>query len=213
MSEVAMSHIFDRLDPGGEPGRHRPGLRLGLATARDIVEAHGGTITATSRGEGQGSTVTVRVPFARGRRTAADVSATSAPQEEGCPAELAGVNALVVEDQPDSRELLEAVLVRCGMRVCAVDSVPDALEALDTHPVDIIISDIGLEGEDGLTLMRRVRERPLEKGGSVPAIAVSAYGGPADRARAAEAGYQTYLAKPLNPAAVIAAMAVLLRLG
>ena len=120
---------------------------------------------------------------------------------------------LVVEDQSDSRELMDAMLVRCGVRVYAVDSVPDALEALDTHPVDVIISDIGLEGEDGLTLMRRVRERPLEKGGSVPAIAVSAYGGPADRARAAEAGYQTYLTKPLNPGEVIAAVAALLRLG
>jgi DNA-binding response OmpR family regulator len=80
------------------------------------------------------------------------------------------------------------------------------------RPIDVIVSDIGLEGEDGLTLMRRVRERSPERGGKVPAIAVSAYGGAADRIRAFEAGYQTYITKPLNPAEVIAAVAALVRL-
>ena len=96
------------------------------------------------------------------------------------------------------------------MFVCAVDSVLHALEALDTHPVDVIISDIGLEGEDGLTLMRRVRERSPERRGKVPAIAVSAYGGAADRIRAFEAGYQAHIVKPLNPTEVIAAVAALI---
>jgi CheY-like chemotaxis protein len=99
------------------------------------------------------------------------------------------------------------------MRVIAVDSVHEALEALDAQPVDVIISDIGLASEDGLTLMRRVRERPGERGGKVPAIAVSAFGGPADRTRALEAGYQTYIAKPLDPVSVIAAVTVLVRLA
>jgi CheY-like chemotaxis protein len=97
------------------------------------------------------------------------------------------------------------------MRVIAVESVHEALETLDAEPVDVLVSDIGLASEDGLTLMRRVRERPPERGGKVPAIAVSAYGGPADRTRALEAGYQTYIAKPLDPVKVIAAVTVLVR--
>ena len=105
-------------------------------------------------------------------------TATTAAEAE-CPPVLVGLCALVVEDQPDSRALLDAVLTRCGMRVIAVDSVRGALQALDRHTIDVIISDIGLGRDDGLTLMRRVRERSPETGGRVPAIAVSADGGAA----------------------------------
>jgi PAS domain S-box-containing protein len=213
LSPEELVHIFDRSYQGHEPETNWPGLGLGLAVARHIIEAHKGTITAASEGEGKGTTVTVRVPFALPRRTAADVTATPAWPDESRPLALAGLCALVVEDQSDSREFLDAVLDRYQMRVCAVDSVRDALEALDTQPVDVIISDIGLKGEDGLTLMRRVRERSPERRGKVPAIAVSAYAGASDRTRALEAGYQTYLAKPLDPAAVIAAVAALIRLA
>jgi CheY-like chemotaxis protein/nitrogen-specific signal transduction histidine kinase len=214
MSAEALSHVFDRSYQGGEPGRNRPGLGLGLALARHIIEAHEGTMTAASDGEGKGATLTIRVPFALGRRMAADLKAAPASAEEAPLPALVGLCALVVEDQPDSRELLDAVLARCDVRVCAVDSVRDALEALDTHQVDVIISDICLEGkDDGLTFMRRVRERSPEKQGTVPAIAVSAYASAADRTRALEAGYQKHLAKPLHPAEVIAAVAALVRLG
>lgn len=211
MSPAVLAHLFDRSNQRGEHSRARPGLGLGLALARHIIEAHQGTITAASDGEGEGATLTIRVPFAPGRRTATDPKETPAPAEEARLPALADLCALVVEDQPDSRELLEAVLARCDVRVCAVDSVREALEALDTQPVDVIISDIGLEGEDGLTLMRRVRERSPERRGTVPAIAVSAYATAADRTRALEAGYQKHLAKPLDPAEVIAAVAALVR--
>jgi CheY-like chemotaxis protein/nitrogen-specific signal transduction histidine kinase len=211
VSAEALSHLVDRFDHGGEPEWIRPGSGLGLDIAGRIIEAHGGTIAAASEGEASGATLTVRLPFALGRGTGAEVHGAPASANEVCPPALAGRCALVVEDQRDSREFLEAVLTQCGMRVIAVDSVHDALETLDAEPVNVLISDIGLASEDGLTLMRRVRERPPERAGKVPAIAVSAYGGPADRTRALEAGYQKYIVKPLDPAEVIAAVTVLVR--
>jgi CheY-like chemotaxis protein len=205
----ALSHLFD---PGADSEPPRRGLGLGLAIARHVLEAHGGTLEAASEGEGKGATLTLRVPFARRRRKGTDVPAPLAP-EEACSRALAGRCALVVEDQPDSRDFVDVVLAQCGMRVIAVGSVHDALTALDGQPIDVLISDIGLATEDGLTLMRRVRARPPERGGSVPAIAVSAYRGATDRTRALEAGYHTYLAKPLDPADVIAAVAALVRVA
>jgi signal transduction histidine kinase/CheY-like chemotaxis protein len=211
ISPKALAHIFDTFHGHHTPGPHGAGLGVGLAIARHILEAHSGTIVGQSEGEAQGATFTVRLPMALKRPPPRSVNAGPKAAEEECPPVLVGLCALVVEDQPDSRALLDAVLTRCGMRVIAVDSVPDALQALESHPIDVIISDIGLGREDGLTLIRRVRERPSEKGGGVPAIAVSAYGGAADRTRALAAGYQTYVSKPLVPTDVTAAMAALLR--
>lgn len=211
MSAETLLHVFDGFHQGRDLRRDRTGLRVGLAIARHIVEAHGGTIVAQSEGEGTGATFTVRVPVALGSRRPTGVNATVEAADEKYPPLLAGLCALVVEDQPDSRTLLDAVLTRCGMRVLAVDSVQDALHALDRQSIDVIISDIGLQGEDGLTLMRRVRARPAERGGTAPAIAVSAYVDAAARASALEAGYQAYVAKPLAPADVTAAVAALIR--
>ncbi|HWW87963.1 MAG TPA: ATP-binding protein [Vicinamibacterales bacterium] len=212
ISSEALPHIFDRLYEGGEPGRHRRGLGLGLAIARHVIEAHRGSIGVDSAGEGKGCAVTLRLPFALDPRTAIGVNITPAAFDEACAPVLAGRRALVVEDQPDWRELLEMVLTRFGVRVFAVGSVQEALEALDRQPIDVIISDIGLEGEDGLALMRYVREHLPDRRRSVPAIAVSAYAGARDRARALEAGFQKHLAKPVDPGEVIAAVAALVSL-
>jgi CheY-like chemotaxis protein len=187
------------------------GVRSGLARARHIVEAHGGTLTAHSDGEGKGLTFTMQLPFVTGlRRRPPTQGETLSRPEEACPERLAGVCALVVEDQPDSRELIETLLARCDVRVVAVESARQALDALDHHQIDVIISDIGLREEDGLTLMNRVRARPPEKGGRVAAIAISACAGPTDRERAFEAGYQIFLAKPVEPLKVLAAVAALM---
>jgi CheY-like chemotaxis protein len=186
------------------------GLRTELARARRVIDTHGGTLTAHSDGEGQNVTFTVRLPsasVARGERT----PVAGGTVDIVCPPPLAGVWALVVEDQPDSRALIETVLARCHVRVVAVESVRQALDALDHHPIDVIISDMGLREDDGFTLLKLVRARPPDQGGRVPAIAMSACAGPADREQAFAVGYQTFIAKPIEPAEVLATVAALLR--
>jgi CheY-like chemotaxis protein len=128
-----------------------------------------------------------------------------------CPASLEGRRVLVVEDKADSRELLEIVFEGCKMQVVSVGSARAALLALDQERFDVIVSDIGLpNGEDGLVLMRLVRERPTDLGGRTPAIALTAYASATDRRQALAAGFQTYLAKPYEPTDLVAAVASLL---
>ena len=203
----AILHIFDRFNQGSSHRGPGSGLGLGLTIARHIVEAHGGTIEAHSEGRGKGATFTVRLPSA-----AAGVTSSierSAPIEY--PSDLARRTALIVEDQPDSRDLAAFVLGRCGMRVLSADSVVDALKLLDAHDVDVIVSDISLAGEaDGFELIREVRQRP-EPVGRTPAVVVSAHVDLDDRARALAAGYELHVSKPVEPAELVRAVSTLLR--
>jgi CheY-like chemotaxis protein len=206
MSDERLANVFEPFAWVHQPG----GIRSGLALARHIVEAHGGTLTAQSDGAGNGSTFTIQLPVVTGQRGKSPKESQVPPRSEDVhPERLAGICALVVEDQSDSREFIETLLTRCHVRVVAVESVRQALDALDHHPIDVIISDVGLPEEDGLTLLNRVRARPPDKRGRVPAVALSACAGPTDRERAFEAGYQTFLAKPVEPSDVLAAVAAL----
>jgi len=200
--------VFERFHQAAQGRRNtRGGLGLGLAIARHIVEAHGGTIRAHSDGIGTGSTFTVDLPLASGVAQAKQRDELDLE----CPATLEGVRALVVEDKADSRELLEMVFEECKMHVVGTDSVRSALLAMNRERFDVIVSDIGLpDGEDGLVLMRRVRALPADLGGRTPAIALSAYVSAADRRQALAAGYQTHVAKPFEPAELLAAVASLL---
>jgi CheY-like chemotaxis protein len=206
MSAERVANIFEPFAWIHQAG----GVRSGLARARHIVEAHGGTLTAYSDSEGTGSTFTLQLPFVTGWRREPSMKVDAfARSKQACPDRLAGVVALVLADQPDSRELIETLLARCHVRVVAVESVRKALDALNHHSIDVIITDVGLREEDGLTLMKLVRTRPPDKGGRLPAIAISSRVDPTARERALEAGYQTVIAKPVDPPEVLAAVCAL----
>jgi PAS domain S-box-containing protein len=215
-------YVFDRFrqaDP--TTTRTHGGLGLGLAIVRHLVELHGGTVRAESAGQGAGSTFRVLLPLLAmqpaepppAAQPAATHSAAPASGPNGfhldCPPELSGLRVLVVEDDADSRELLIAVLRQCEAEVMAVSRAADALDALDSWRPDVLVSDIEMPDEDGYTLIRKVRARPAERGGQIPAAALTAYARSEDRMRALVAGFQIHVPKPVEPAELVTVVASL----
>ncbi|HEX8128266.1 MAG TPA: PAS domain-containing protein [Pyrinomonadaceae bacterium] len=220
-----LPYVFDRFrqaDPSTT--RTHGGLGLGLAIVRHLVELHGGTVTAESEGAGQGTTFKVSLPlmivhqpeFASnaGGGEHAVVVAAEHPTAGGsvaleCPSELQGLRVLLVEDETDSREMLVIVLKQCRAEVRAVANAADALSQLESWRPDVLISDIEMPGEDGYTLIRKVRSLPPERGGKIPAAALTAYARAEDRMRALLAGFQLHVPKPVEPAELAAVVASL----
>ena len=203
--------MFERFrQADSSSSRRHGGLGLGLSLVRQLVELHGGQVSATSV-EGAGSTFTVTFP-ARTELTAEEPGDVV----EGQPLEaLAGKRVMLVEDQADAREIINAALQHYGVSVTNVSSSREALAALDTAvaarlPPDVIISDIGLPEEDGYRLMEQVSGRPKSQGGEIPVIAVTAYGRPQDKRRALAAGFRLHLTKPVTPNALASAVASVL---
>jgi signal transduction histidine kinase/CheY-like chemotaxis protein len=202
-----LPHVFERFRQGdSSTTRQHGGLGLGLAIARQLIEMHGGTIRAASDGPGLGSTFTVTLPL-----HAADI-APSIPVAVPAPAAasaasrtLQALAILVVDDDTDVRELLKKVLETGGAEVELAASAEEALAAFDERPWQLLISDIGMPRVDGYELIRRIREREALRGGSIPAIALTAFARSEDRLRALAAGYQLHLAKPIEPEALLAA--------
>ena len=186
---------------------------MGLAIVRHLAELHGGTVHAESDGEDLGSTFRVTFPLAQVSAPCACSSARDggafAELNLNKPETLTGVRVLVVDDEQDTRALISAVIARSGAEVTACASAGEALEALETWRPHILMSDIGMPGEDGYALIRRVRSLPPERGGHTPAAALTAYARDEDRGRALAAGFQLHLAKPFSPHELMAAVSEL----
>jgi signal transduction histidine kinase len=203
-----LPHVFDRFRQADSSSKRvHGGLGLGLAIVRHIVELHGGRVRAESAGEGQGATFTVELPLSL-IRTAAG-SARVHPASEGAltfapTTSLAAVRILVVDDEPDTLETLQHVLATCGAEVRAALSAEEALAILAEWTPDLLVSDIGMPGEDGYQLIRQVRALAPERGGQIPALALTAYARVEDRLKVLGAGFQMHVAKPIEPAELVA---------
>jgi PAS domain S-box-containing protein len=200
-------HVFDRFrQADGSTTRRHGGLGLGLAIVKQLVELHGGEVSAASDGIGRGARFVVSLPTSLGV-DAPDRSDQRPPRANGASASarlqkdprLAGMRVLVVDDEADARELMRLVLEGYGAVVAVAASAPEALDALRRSPPAVLVSDIGMPGMDGYDLIRRVRELGAAEGGSTPALALTAFAREADRARALDAGFQAHLAKPAEP--------------
>ncbi|PYN44373.1 MAG: hypothetical protein DME00_25000 [Candidatus Rokuibacteriota bacterium] len=196
--------------------RHRSrqpkvGLGIGLSIVRHLVELHGGAVHAESAGLGQGATFTVTLPVTderpAGEAEAAGIAARA--WESGRLPALNGVRVLVVDDEGDARELMRAILAQCGAEVTAAATAQSALAALEQTPFDVLVSDIAMPEDDGYDLIRNVRALEAERGGQIPALALTAYARVEDRAAAISAGYQQHAAKPIEPAQLATAVAIL----
>jgi PAS domain S-box-containing protein len=205
-----LPYIFDRFrQHDSTTKRTHAGLGLGLAIVRHLVELHGGTVSVESAGEDQGATFTVMLPV-RATPIATyslegaprDITPTMVLQEEVV--SLAGITVLLVDDEPDARELLCEVLEHYGASAEAAGSADEAIRRLTSRPFDVLLSDIGLPGEDGYALIARVRELPSNKGGRIPAAALTAYARSEDSRRALAAGFLRHAVKPIQPAALAA---------
>jgi signal transduction histidine kinase/CheY-like chemotaxis protein len=208
ISKEFLPFVFDRFSQADSTSsRKHGGLGLGLGIVRHLVELHGGTVQAFSSGLGEGSTFVVRLPLMVAQPLSRLVEhGTSARAELG---DLSGVAVLVAEDNDDARKLLTTIFERCGATVEAAESVPAALASLSRFRPDIIVSDIEMPGEDGYSLIAKVRAQETTEG-RIPAIALTAYTRTPDRVRALAAGFQMHMGKPVEPTELVAAVKSLL---
>ena len=205
-----LPHIFERFRQADSTStRTTAGLGLGLALVRHLVEAHGGTVTAESAGAGQGARFTVKLPLAATQRhpeTAdrAHPTARTVPRGSLPRLSLQGIRVLVVDDDRDSLDLIAAIFFEVGGEVRFATSAAEGFRLLEEWRPDVLISDIEMPGEDGYTLIRKVRGLDASRGGKTPAVALTAYGRIEDRVRTLSAGFSMHVPKPVDPAELLA---------
>jgi PAS domain S-box-containing protein len=201
-----LSSIFDRFrQADSSTSRRFGGLGLGLAIVKQLVEMHGGAVRAASGGDGLGASFTVSLPVATASaRPGEPERPEPASEAPGPDTSLHDLTVLVVEDDPDSRDLIERWLGAHGAQVASSPSAPGALEMLPTVRPDVLVCDIGLPDMDGYEFIQRVRALEPAQGGTIPAVAVTAFARPEDRTQALRAGYQAHIAKPVREADLIA---------
>jgi len=201
--EELLSVIFDRFKQG-ESGstRNQGGLGIGLALVRHLVELHGGSVTAESPGEGKGATFRVKLPLMAAHVEARDgrahPTARQAPPVYEGPS-LRGLRVLVVDDDPDALDLVATILRRAEAEARLCSSPAEVLAAIRAWKPHVLVSDIEMPGEDGYSLIRKIRQLSSSEGGQIPAVALTAYGRPEDRVRSLSAGYSMHVAKPVDP--------------
>ena len=195
-----LPYVFDRFRQADSTStRKYGGLGLGLAIVRHLVELHGGTVHAESEGPDRGATFTVRLPLMEERSVAAAPAGRGSESTDPAAMRLDGVKVMVVDDELDMRDFLSVSLRQYGADVTALASVGEAVEALEREKPDVLVSDIGMPGEDGYALIRKVRALGPERGGQVPAAALTGFAAGDDTTRVLSAGYQVHLPKPVEP--------------
>ena len=205
-----LPYVFDRLRQG-ESGstRSHGGLGIGLALVRHLAELHGGSVYAESAGEGKGATFVVKLPLMVAEMREQTIAAARERSSLESTA-LTGVHIVVVDDDPTALELIREVLAQAGAQVIECRSADEALRVIQQRSPDLIVSDIEMPGEDGHSLIRKVRALDPERGGKIPAIALTAFGRPEDRIRSLTAGFNIHVSKPVDPAELIAIAASML---
>jgi PAS domain S-box-containing protein len=201
--------VFDRFrQANSATTRDHGGLGLGLSIVRELVELHKGSVHVHSEGTGKGSTFAVVLPIGSPERQNARESAGG---PEGVPlnmpTSLDGLKGLVVDDEEDTRDFVRTVLESCGSEVTTASSVSEAITILERDCPDFLISDLGMPSEDGYALITKVRALPADRGGRIPAAALTAYARANDRHRALLAGFQVHIAKPIDPRNLVNAVA------
>ncbi|HTM26950.1 MAG TPA: ATP-binding protein [Vicinamibacterales bacterium] len=209
-----LPYVFDRFRQADQTfTRTHGGLGLGLAIVKQVVEMHGGEVSADSAGPGTGAAFRVRLPVSAELGGLLEAGVSSGDEARPTPKapDLSGRLVLVVDDDAATRELMMAMLNRTGARVLAASTAREALEQLDAIVPTLIVADVGMPEQDGLSLVRRLRGRPADRGGKVPVVALSAYARAEDRAAALAAGFDAFVAKPAVPSELLATISETLR--
>ncbi len=210
-----LPHIFDRFRQSDSSStRSYGGLGLGLSIVRQLVELHGGSVTAESPGAGEGTTFKVMLPLISVHRELDNLEITrplfaSELLSDRPQPSLNDLRVLVVDDEEDARALVVAVLTGRGAEVIAVGAAGEALEEMARQRFDVLVSDIGMPEVDGYALIKKIRHLPADRGGRIPAVALTAYAGVGERMRVLSAGYHLHIPKPVEPAELTTVIASL----